>query len=455
MTISNTYLRGLWYQAIQQLEEANTIPENILVALYEESFLDSYDEENVVISLPNLFTRLMVDQHSEIILEKLKEITNSKFKNIEFILRNEIEQNNNSQLLQTTFKNLELIPSYNFTNFIVGKCNIQAHVSSLTCASSPGMQYNPLFIYGNSGLGKTHLLNAIGNKVKQDFINQNIIYLTGQDFVDCVYNSSKSENLHLFKEELSYADILLIDDVQFIANKPKTHEIFFTVFNELIKKSKQICITCDRLPEEIKGLEERLVSRFNSGLRVNVEVPTYETSFNILKSKLEQKRELKKYIDEEALKFIATNFANDVRNLEGALNRLIFYGINFSQGERIDIEVAKEAFKNQVSNDSNELNIKKIITVVSEYYGLTKQQILSKNRAANIARARHIIIYLARKYLDLSYSKIGEEVGKRDHSTVMNSCYIVEKNMKSNEAYKKALEEIEKIINKDKKLTKN
>ena len=307
MTISNSYLRGLWYQAIQQLEEANTIPENILVALYEESFLDSYDEENVVISLPNLFTRLMVDQHSEIILEKLKEITNFKFKNIEFILRNEIEQNNNSQLLQTTFKNLELIPSYNFTNFIVGKCNIQAHVSSLTCASSPGMQYNPLFIYGNSGLGKTHLLNAIGNKVKQDFINQNIIYLTGQDFVDCVYNSSKSENLHLFKEELSYADILLIDDVQFIANKPKTHEIFFTVFNELIKKSKQICITCDRLPEEIKGLEERLVSRFNSGLRVNVEVPTYETSFNILKSKLEQKRELKKYIDEEALKFIATN----------------------------------------------------------------------------------------------------------------------------------------------------
>jgi chromosomal replication initiator protein len=265
--------------------------------------------------------------------------------------------------------------------------------------------------------------------------------------VTSVVNSIKDNSIEKFKEKMNHLDVLLMDDILFIAGKEKSHEVFFNIFNELVNNKKQIVLTSDRNPSEIKGLEDRLISRFSSGLSVGMDSPEFETALAILKFRLEYQSVDASTIDDEVLNYIATNFNKDVRKLEGALNRLLFYSINFSGSERIDFKVALAAFKGNSSTDKNELSVNKIKRVVSDYYGLTRQQLSSNTRTKNIATARHIAMYFCRKCLDLPFSKIGEEFGKRDHSTVMNACEKVERNSKSDINYKQALVELEKLIN--------
>ena len=226
-------------------------------------------------------------------------------------------------------------------------------------------------------------------------------------------------------------------------------EIFFTIFNELVNNRKQICIASDRLPQDIKGLEDRLITRFSSGLSVGIDSPEFETSVAMLKSKLSDSIYSDASFDEDVFSFIASNFSRNVRDLEGALNRVIFYAIQFQQdGGRIKLETAMAALKGQTEATEYKSNVtaKKITNCVAEYYGLTRQQIVSKTRTGPIAKARHISIYLCRKLLDLSYIKIGEEFGGRDHSTIISSCTKVEKLIKTDQYYAKAISEIEKLI---------
>ena len=240
---------------------------------------------------------------------------------------------------------------------------------------------------------------------------------------------------------------MLVDDIQFIAGKEKTHEVFFSVFNELVNNRKQICITSDRMPKDIKGLEDRIISRFNQGLNVNIEAPEYETSLNILKKKLASSGNTQ--IDEDVLSYIATNFSQDVRQLEGALNRLLFYSIDFCPVDHITIKVAMEAFKDQISEDvGTEMSINTIKKVVCDYYGINKNQLNSKIRTKNIAIPRQIAMYLVRKFLDMPYKDIGNSFGKRDHSTVINACERVEENIKKDPAYAMAINALEEMIKK-------
>ena len=217
----------------------------------------------------------------------------------------------------------------------------------------------------------------------------------------------------------------------------------------MVNHKKQIVLSSDRSPSEIKGLEERLISRFASGLSVGLDSPEFETSLAILRYRLETQSVDPEFVSDEALAYIATNFSKDVRNLEGALNRLLFYSINFNHGNIIDFKVALNAFKSSSSsNEANEVSVNKIKRVVADYYGLTKQQLVSNTRTKNIASARHISMYFCRKLLDLPFIKIGEEFGKRDHSTVINACERVEISLKKDNSYRQALIEIEKLINK-------
>lgn len=269
------------------------------------------------------------------------------------------------------------------------------------------------------------------------------------DFVSLVVNSIKEGTIDEFKQKMNQLDVLLMDDIQFIAGKEKSHEVFFTIFNELVIHKKQIVLSSDRSPSEIKGLEERLISRFASGLSVGLDSPEFETSLAILKYRLENQSVDPEFVSDEALAYIATNFSKDVRNLEGALNRLLFYSINFNNGNMIDFKVALNAFKgSRESSENNEVSVTKIKRVVADYYGLTKQQLVSNSRTKNIASARHIAMYFSRKLLDLPFVKIGEEFGKRDHSTVINACERVETAIKKDNNYKLAMLEIEKLINK-------
>ena len=339
-----------------------------------------------------------------------------------------------------------LQPQFTFNNFVVGESNKESHAAALASAIRPGEFYNPLFIYGNSGLGKTHLLHAIGNYAKKSNKDLKVLYLTSNDFITKVVNAFQNKTIEDFKQDMYNLDILLVDDIQFLAGKDKSHEIFFYIFNELVNNRKQIVLTSDKHPTEIKGIEERLISRFYSGLSSGIDSPEFEVAYAILVKKLEQQMINPENIDDAVIAYLATNFAKDVRKLEGALNRVIFYSINFGNSDRITMDVAMKAFKNETKRQNDIVSLDSIKDVVATYYGLTVKQIDSKNRTRIIVNARHISMYLVRKHLDLSYSQIGKEFGGRDHSTIISAYDKIESFLKTDTSYQVAISEIEKKI---------
>ena len=450
MTTLDFYLNDMWTKVLKYIAESGQVSQTVLP--YYESKLKSLDDDEAVVSVDNFVNFTIMNQNLPLIENCLEETIGRKLK-VRIVQQEELNNNvsSSNSFLNNDFLSRTIDPNQTFANFIVGRSNAQAHLAAMTCGSNPAIVYNPLFIYGNSGLGKTHLLNAIGNQVKQLYPNKKIGFISGLEFVEGVHRASQENRFDEFKQTFQDLDLLLVDDVQFIANKPKTHELFFTVFNELVNNRKQICITSDRTPSEIKGLEDRIISRFNQGLNVNIEAPEYETSINILKQKIASSaygnNEI--IIDEEVLNYMATNFSQDVRSLEGAVNRLLFYSINFpmpDEQDHISLKLAIEAFKDQIKTGKNVLAISTVRKAVCDYYNLTKQQITSANRTKNISNARQIAMYLCRKLLDATYDDIGKEFGGRDHSTVMTSCMTVEKKIKSDPAYLKAINEIEAKI---------
>ncbi len=437
-------LSELWNITLKGVLESSQIRQEDFDSYFTDTYLASLEDTTALVVVPSFATYVLITQIKQLIEFSLEmqigrhvDVTFIQEKN--YIAKFKLDNNADSSFLQT-----EPVAEQTFDNFVVGRSNSQAHVAATTCARSLGMIYNPLFIYGNTGLGKTHLLNAIGNQVKALDPSKKIGYISSENFVEGVYQSVKNKKIDEFKQQFHDLDLLLVDDIQFIAGKNKTHEIFFSIFNDLISNRKQVCITADKSPNDIDGLEERIISRFNQGLNVNIESPEYETSLSIIKMKIANNISFSQDIDDEVLTYIATNCSQNVRTIEGALKRLLFYYINFSDDNRITLKVAVEALKDQVANyDSDDYSITKIKKTVSNYYGITPQQLISKNRTRNITNARHIAMYLCRKMLDASYKEIGKEFGKRDHSTVMNACVKVEKNIKTNPLYQKVVEDIE------------
>ena len=440
MVVDEFYLKDIWSRTMSKVLESNKISESDMP--FFDSKLYKLDDNGAMLVVPNFINFSIMNQNIQLLESCLEEVIGKKLKIR--IYREEEIPSISMPSFTNDFISHKLDPNQTFTNFVVGKSNIQAQFASKTCAQNLGVVYNPLFIYGNSGLGKTHLLNAIGNNVKELFPNYKIGYTSGPEFIEGVAKATKDNRLDEFKESFYGLDLLLVDDIQFIAgNKAKTHEVFFTIFNYLINNKKQICITADRTPNEIKDLEERIITRFNQGLNVNIEAPEYETSINILKMKINNNLMQGQSVDDEVLNYLATNFSQDVRSLEGAVNRLLFYSIQFSNEDHITLALASEAFKDQIKENTNELTISTIRKAVCDYYNLTKQQIISATRTKNIANARHIAIYLCRKLLDLPYDTIGQEFGKRDHTTIMSSCLKVEQLIKTDPLYLKAINEIE------------
>lgn len=441
MTGIEYYYHDLWSKTKALIKEDASIGKLVYDTYFDNSELVHLSDDTAVVAVPTNLQKMILSQKIELI-QALLSVQLNKNITVELIMGDEILE----VATQSAFDD-RLLLDYTFDNFIVGPSNKEAHSAALACAYTPGKFYTPLFIYGNSGLGKTHLLNAIGNYIKDNTLNSKIYYTSTMDFVTEVVNSIKNGSIEAFKQKMNQLDVLLMDDIQFIAGKEKSHEVFFNIFNELVNHKKQIVLTSDRSPAEIKGLEERLISRFASGLSVGLDSPEFETSLAILKFRLEKQSVDPHFVSDDALAYIATNFSKDVRNLEGALNRLLFYSINFSNGNSIDFKTALNAFKGGAhSGDKNEVSVIKIKRIVADYYGLTKQQLISHSRTKNIASARHIAMYLCRKMMDLPFVKIGEEFGKRDHSTVINACDKVELAIKKDLNYRQALLELEKLV---------
>ena len=452
MTTIDFYLNDKWSQTLKYIADSGQIAESVLP--YFDSKLVSLSDTEAVVTVPAFINYAIMSEHAGLIENCLEEVLGHHL-SIKVLQQDDFNKKKNisEKNIVSDFLSRKIDPNQTFANFVVGRSNAQAQVAAMTCASNLGIVFNPLFIYGNPGLGKTHLLNAIGNQVKTLYPEKNIGMLSGLEFVDNVKKASQENRFDELKEVFENLDLLLIDDIQNIAGKDKTNELFFTIYNELVNNKKQICITSDRTPNEIRGLSDRIISRFNQGLNVNIEAPEYETSINILKMKVANYPGYNKSsiddIDDEVFSYLATNFSQDVRSLEGAVNRLLFYSAmfpNLEEGNRITLKLAIDAFKDQIKDNKSELAISTVRKAVCDFYNLTKQQITSANRTKNISNARQIAMYLCRKLLDSTYDDIGREFGGRDHSTVMSAIASVEKKIKTDPLYLKAINEIESRI---------
>ena len=308
-----------------------------------------------------------------------------------------------------------------FDNFVTGKANQLAHAAAMQVANFPGTIYNPLFIYGGVGLGKTHLIQSIGNFVKKENPQAKICYVHATNYISDVVRAFQTKKFDEFKQFYNSLDLLLIDDIQFIADKPGTQQEFFYTLNSLIDSNKQVVITCDTFPKEISGIEARLTSRFSCGLTVAVEPPGLEMRVAIL---LQKASILNHPIKEDVAFFIAKHVRSNIRELEGALNRILAYA-KFHK-ENITVESSKEALRDLLSAQNKQVSIENIQKTVADFYRLKVVELLSKKRTRAIARPRQIAMCLARELTQLSLPEIGNAFGGRDHSTVLHACKTVE-----------------------------
>ena len=373
----------------------------------------------------------------------------------------DIDFKNKSELvietpLVSTSKNIEkrnypfqLNDNYVFDTFIVGSTNSLAHAAALTVAESPlNNDYNPLYIYGGSGLGKTHLMHSIAHYIIENSPDLNILYVTSEQFtneiIDAMRNSKQDRTiLNNIKKKYREVDVLMIDDIQFIIGKDLTQEEFFHTFNTLYEQGKQIILTSDKHPNKIEKLDERYRSRFNWGLPIDIQSPEYETRLAILRKKNEADGSV---LDDEILKYIADNIKTNIRDLEGAYNKLIFRSRLVHS--TITLESAMQDIQDLIlSDEQSTITNDYIINIVTDHYHVSLAEITSKNRSQNIANIRHICMYLCRRFTNSSFDEIGSKLGNRDRTTVMHGYNKIEEDLKDNTSLQTEIDILTKIIN--------
>lgn len=349
----------------------------------------------------------------------------------------------NQKITNDSSESTILNQSYTFESFVVGNSNKMAYTASKAVAEKPGVQYNPLFLYGGTGLGKTHLLQAIGNDAIEK--DRNVIYVTVEQFMNDFLFSMKNKNLEHFKSKYRQCDLLLIDDVQFLSGKETTQEEFFHTFNELHNANKQIVLTSDKLPSQIAGLEERLKSRFDHGLKSHIQLPELETKIAII----EKKSELNGiFLSKEIVQYIATNLGNSIREIEGVLIQ-INANANLIGGD-INIELVKRVLKDQIKETKENIKLLDIINVVSNELNIKPSDLKSSKRTKNVVDARRTVIYLARELTHNSMPDIAKFLGMKDHSSVSKNISKANELIETDENFRLKLENLKnKIINKD------
>jgi len=368
---------------------------------------------------------------------------------ISFILEKDAEDEMFSApgaIYNINYENANLNSKYRFDTFVVGGNNKFAHSASLAVAESPGVAYNPLYLYGGAGLGKTHLMHSIGHFILDQNPDMKVLYVTSEQFTNEVIESIRSGNaakMNKFREKYRTVDVLLIDDVQFIIGKESTQEEFFHTFNVLHSAGKQIIISSDKPPKEMETLEERFRSRFEWGLIADIQPPDYETRMAILKKNAEN---YNKEIKEEIFQYIATNIKSNIRELEGAYNKVIA----FSKLNKVEITLdnVEEALKDIISpNEKRQITHKLIISVVAEHFGITSEDIVSKRRNSEYVLPRQICMYLCRELTADSLQSIGKSLGKKDHTTVIHGIEKISAEIKTNEELKNKIDIIKKKLN--------
>ena len=448
----NTQLNELWEKALNIIKgELTEVSFNTWIKSI--SPLDM-DNSNIKLGVPNDFTKdILSNNYKDLIINAIKLITSKRYNITFFVLSEEsIDEYKQSPLKKQESRNNIIVndemttilnPKYTFDTFVIGNSNRFAHAASLAVAESPAKAYNPLFIYGGVGLGKTHLMHAIGHYIIQNNPRAKVVYVSSEKFTNELINSIKDDKNVEFRNKYRNVDVLLIDDIQFIAGKERTQEEFFHTFNALHEANKQIIISSDSPPKEIPTLEDRLRSRFEWGLIADIQPPDFETRMAILKKKADEEH---LNIRNEVFSYIATKIKSNIRELEGALIRIVAY--SSLTNKEITVDLASEALRDIISNSQNkQVTIELIQDVVSSYYNLKIDDFKSARRTRNVAFPRQIAMYLSRKLTDMSLPKIGEEFGGRDHTTVIHAYEKISDCLKNDEALQKVINELTKRIN--------
>jgi len=439
----------LWQSVLAQMQFH--ISKANFATWFQNTEILSKEDEKIIISVPNAFSKeWLSNKYNKLILKILHNIDES-IKDLEFVIKPqsakasnlkpalELEKLDDSQLKFEEFKTnkeTNLNPRYTFDNFVVGSFNELAHAAALAVADNPGFNYNPLFIYGGTGLGKTHLIEAIGNKISGDLKKKKVKYISSEKFVAGIVNAIRTNSMEAFKTSLAPIDVLILDDIQFIAGKNKSQEEFFHVFNSLYEKNKQIILSSDRPPNAIPELEDRLRSRFEGGMIADVSLPDYETRLVILKTKVQEKGV---DLPEEILEYIATNVKKNIRELEGALNKLL---VCQKLNQPLNMESVKKLLSGFIFSPFDVANYKKIIETVAKFYNLEEKNLFDPTRKKEIVKPRQVAMFLLRKELKYSFPAIARKFGGKDHTTAI---YAYKKILQENEENNKLTEELNLI----------
>lgn len=434
--------KEIWEKALVYIEASikSTVAYNVYIKQMKPV---SHTDQTFTMHVPLELSRNMIKiRYSSCIENALEKVTEQKY-TLKIIIDGEEAEEEKPQKTTEQIKTEDnLNPKYTFDSFVIGSSNRYAAASAMSATENPGYIYNPLFLYGNSGLGKTHLMQAIGNKIKEDHPDFNIIYVTSERFMNEFVDSLLARSTSSFKRKYRNADVLLIDDVQFLEDKEGLQEEVFHTFNDLYSHNKQIVLTSDRMPSELIKLEERLRTRFGQGLTFDISIPNFETRTAILKQKA---HEHNVHIPDDALLFIADKIKTNIRELEGALIKIISMA-EISHGQ-INLELAQEVVNSLLPNGGVvKLTPDKIIEKVALYYNVTKEEIMGKMRSKEIALPRQVAMYLCSTLTNMNYTMIGNAFGGKDRTTALHNVKKIEKDLKTNEGLNKDINYILKDI---------
>ncbi|HEX9609325.1 MAG TPA: chromosomal replication initiator protein DnaA, partial [Candidatus Limnocylindria bacterium] len=441
--------KQVWRAALGELQ-VSLSPANFETWL-KDTHLVEVDDNRYRIAAPNGFARDWLDnRYRPLISQTLARVVGGSVQ-VEFIvadaagpLPDQVDEDAQVAMppLSAGGNALNLNSRYTFSNFIVGSANRLAHAAALSVAERPGNAYNPLFLYGGVGLGKTHLMHAIGNGVAAKFPRKRILYATSEKFTNDFINSIREQKMEDFRNRYRRIDVLLIDDIQFIAERERTQEEFFHTFNAIHEAGKQVVLSSDRPPKAITTLEDRLRSRFEWGLIADLTPPDLETRIAILRSKAEDQLHL---IPSEVIDFIARKVVSNVRELEGALNRVVAYAS--MSGMPVNIELASAVLSNVMYNPRKKsITPQRIVRAVADYYGVNLDQLRSSKRDRAIVVPRQIAMFLIREETDISLLRIGAELGGRDHSTVLHACAKINRELAENDEMRRELSAVREMI---------
>ncbi|WP_373600168.1 chromosomal replication initiator protein DnaA [Paraclostridium bifermentans] len=433
---------SLWDKTLQLIKGELSPPS--FNAFFKQIKPLQIQSNTIILLVPNDFTKgILEDRYLTLIESSVNQLSLKKY-DIKFVLsENEVKGLDKDQTIEEDKKSKKnypnLNPKYTFDTFVIGNSNRFAHAACVAVAEAPARAYNPLFLYGGVGLGKTHLMHAIGHHIMEQKKDPKVVYVSSEKFTNELINSIKDDRNEEFRNKYRNVDVLLIDDIQFIAGKERTQEEFFHTFNSLHEANKQIIISSDRPPKEIPTLEDRLRSRFEMGLITDIQAPDFETRMAILRKKA-QMEDID--VPNEVTVYIAKNIKSNIRELEGALTRVVAY--SSLTNRTISFELASEALKDIITTSKHEeITVNRIKEKVASIFPVKMEDFNSKKRTRSISYPRQIAMYLSRELTDLSLPKIGEEFGGRDHTTVIHAHDKISKDIENDEDFK---EKINKII---------